>query len=92
MAHSRFEYVKGFERDDVLLPRCYVVVRLDGRAFTKLTAAAAFTKPSDDRGLRLMNHAAAVRRPPPPAHLPHRRKRPTGRWGVTRCVASGRRR
>ena len=35
MAKSRFEYVKQFELDDRLLPDCWLVVRLDGKAFTK---------------------------------------------------------
>lgn len=35
MANSRFEYVKSFELDDTLLPGCWIVVRLDGRGFTK---------------------------------------------------------
>jgi tRNAHis guanylyltransferase len=35
MAKSKYEYVKGFEQDDALLPACWLVVRLDGRGFTK---------------------------------------------------------
>ena len=35
MANSRFEYVKKFELDDALLPSCWIVVRLDGKGFTK---------------------------------------------------------
>ena len=35
MACSRFEYVKRFERDDRLLPGCWIVLRIDGRGFTK---------------------------------------------------------
>ena len=35
MANSRFEYVKNFELDDTLLPGCWIVIRLDGRGFTK---------------------------------------------------------
>lgn len=31
----RFEYVKAFEQPDVLLPNTWVVVRIDGRGFTK---------------------------------------------------------
>ncbi len=33
--HCRFEYVKNFEQPDNLLPNTWVVVRIDGRAFTK---------------------------------------------------------
>ena len=35
MAKSKYEYVKQFERDEVLLPDCYMVVRLDGKSFSK---------------------------------------------------------
>ena len=35
MAKSKYEYVKSFEAVDVLLPNVWVVVRVDGRAFTK---------------------------------------------------------
>ena len=35
MAKSKFEYVKAFEQDDPLLPQCWIVVRLDGKGFTK---------------------------------------------------------
>lgn len=35
MANSRFEYVKKFELDDQILPGCWIVIRLDGKGFTK---------------------------------------------------------
>lgn len=35
MANSKFEYVKQFEQPDSLLPNTWIVVRLDGRGFTK---------------------------------------------------------
>lgn len=35
MAKSRFEYVKTFEQDDRLLRDCWIVIRLDGKGFTK---------------------------------------------------------
>ena len=35
MANSKFEYVKSFERQSVLLPNTYIVVRIDGRGFHK---------------------------------------------------------
>lgn len=35
MAKSRFEYVKQFELEDTLLPHCWIVVRLDGKGFTR---------------------------------------------------------
>lgn len=60
MACSRFEYVKKFEENDRLLPGCWSVVRLDGRGFTKHCKAHSFQKPNDERGLHLMNAAAAA--------------------------------
>lgn len=33
--HSRYEYVKSFERADTLLPNTWIVVRIDGRGFHK---------------------------------------------------------
>jgi hypothetical protein len=35
MACSKYEYVKQYETDDRLLPGCWIVVRLDGKGFTK---------------------------------------------------------
>ncbi|PVH93763.1 Thg1-domain-containing protein [Periconia macrospinosa] len=58
MANSRFGYVRSFEQPDTLLPNTYVVVRIDGKGFTKLTAKYNFVKPNDTRGLGLMNAAA----------------------------------
>lgn len=34
-AKSKYEYVKKFEQDDALLPGCWIVVRIDGKGFTK---------------------------------------------------------
>ncbi|KXJ91518.1 tRNAHis guanylyltransferase, partial [Microdochium bolleyi] len=58
MANSRFEYVKNFEQPDILLPNTWIVVRIDGRGFTKLCARYGFEKPNDRRALDLMNAAA----------------------------------
>ncbi|KAK6219417.1 hypothetical protein LQW54_002149 [Pestalotiopsis sp. IQ-011] len=58
MANSRFEYVKGFEQADFLLPNTWIVVRIDGRGFTKLCTKYEFEKPNDRRALDLMNAAA----------------------------------
>ncbi|KAK7985398.1 tRNA-His guanylyltransferase, partial [Apiospora saccharicola] len=55
---SRFEYVKDFERPDPLLPNTWIVVRIDGKGFTKLCAKYGFEKPNDRRALDLMNAAA----------------------------------
>ncbi|KAI2630329.1 tRNA guanylyltransferase [Hypomontagnella submonticulosa] len=58
MANSRFEYVRQFEQIDNLLPNTWIVVRIDGRGFTKLCAKYNFEKPNDRRALDLMNAAA----------------------------------
>ena len=42
-----------------LLPQCYVVLRIDGRSFSKFTQDHSFHKPVDIRGCRLMDKAAA---------------------------------
>ena len=60
MAKSRYEYVKDFEHHSVLLPSTWVVVRVDGKGFTKFTTEHCFTKPNDLRGLSLMTHCAAI--------------------------------
>ncbi|KAL4939499.1 hypothetical protein BDV06DRAFT_198837 [Aspergillus oleicola] len=58
MANSKYEYVKAFEQDDTLLPNTWIVVRIDGRGFHKLSDRYAFRKPNDRRALDLMNSAA----------------------------------
>ncbi|KAL8419892.1 hypothetical protein RB594_002884 [Gaeumannomyces avenae] len=58
MANSKFEYVRLFEQPDSLLPNTWVVVRLDGRGFTKFATKYGFKKPNDKRALDLMNAAA----------------------------------
>ncbi|KAJ5247094.1 hypothetical protein N7468_002077, partial [Penicillium chermesinum] len=55
---ERFEYVKDFEQPDVLLPNTWIVVRIDGRGFHKLSDHYEFQKPNDRRALDLMNTAA----------------------------------
>ncbi|KKK18930.1 hypothetical protein P175DRAFT_0499560 [Aspergillus ochraceoroseus IBT 24754] len=58
MANSKYEYVKSFEQPDTLLPNTWIVVRIDGRGFHKLSDRYAFKKPNDRRALDLMNAAA----------------------------------
>ncbi|KAK0747863.1 Thg1 C terminal domain-containing protein [Apiosordaria backusii] len=58
MANSKFEYVKNFEQPDNLLPNTWIVVRIDGRGFTKFSNKYGFEKPNDRRALDLMNAAA----------------------------------
>ncbi|KAL3471992.1 Thg1 C terminal domain-containing protein [Aspergillus californicus] len=58
MANSKYEYVKAFEQPDTLIPNTWIVVRIDGRGFHKLSDRYAFRKPNDRRALELMNAAA----------------------------------
>ena len=58
MAKSKYEYVKYFEKSEHMLPKTYIVVRIDGRSFTKFTKDHKFKKPNDINGLGLMNKAA----------------------------------
>ena len=58
MSHSKFEYVRGFESDDRLLPNSWIVVRIDGKAFHKFSDKHNFAKPNDKRALDLMNECA----------------------------------
>merc|ERR1719367_596116 len=55
---SKYEYVKKFETDDRLLPNCWMVVRIDGKAFHRFSDAHGFTKPNDINALNLMNACA----------------------------------
>ena len=63
MAKSKYEYVKAFEADAVLLPHCWVVVRVDGLGFTNFSELHAFEKPNDGRALDLMDRCAVVSLP-----------------------------
>ena len=58
MANSRFEYVKTFEKQHQAIPETYIVIRIDGRGFTKFCNKHKFKKPNDDNALLLMNEAA----------------------------------
>ncbi|GMH40928.1 hypothetical protein BSKO_08832 [Bryopsis sp. KO-2023] len=58
MAQSQYEYVKKFEREQILLDGCWVVVRLDGKGFTKFCTSHEFEKPNDMRALNLMDECA----------------------------------
>ncbi|KIW02245.1 uncharacterized protein PV09_06397 [Verruconis gallopava] len=58
MANSKYEYVRDFETDDALLKNTWIVVRIDGRGFHKLSKKYNFKKPNDPEALRLMNDAA----------------------------------
>jgi tRNA(His) guanylyltransferase len=58
MANSKFSFVKKFEQSRELLPSIFMVVRLDGRGFTKFCESLGLEKPNDVRALNLMNSAA----------------------------------
>ncbi|XP_015516976.1 probable tRNA(His) guanylyltransferase [Neodiprion pinetum] len=60
MAKSKYEYVKDFEVEDKCLPNCWIVVRIDGRGFSKFAEAHQFVKPNDIAALELMNRAAVT--------------------------------
>ncbi|KAK9511064.1 hypothetical protein O3M35_005706 [Rhynocoris fuscipes] len=58
MAKSKFEYVRNFEREDKCLENCWIVVRIDGKAFHKFSDLHKFKKPNDERSLKLMTKSA----------------------------------
>ncbi|CUM64159.1 uncharacterized protein PRCAT00001751001 [Priceomyces carsonii] len=58
MAHSRFEYVKEFEKENYLLPDTFIVIRVDGKGFHKFSEKYNFQKPNDIRALNVMNRAS----------------------------------
>ncbi|GIL64566.1 hypothetical protein Vafri_18462 [Volvox africanus] len=58
MANSKYEYVKQYELDDTLLPGCWIVIRIDGKGFTKFSDLHGFEKPNDKRALDLMDECA----------------------------------
>ncbi|PPJ54412.1 hypothetical protein CBER1_07374 [Cercospora berteroae] len=58
MANSEFSYVKNFETPDSLPLSNWIVVRIDGRGFSKLCKNYNFIKPNDKRAINLMNSAA----------------------------------
>lgn len=53
---TRFSYLKHYEAEETLLNDAYLVVRIDGRAFTPFCQVHPILRPIDDRLLRLMNH------------------------------------
>lgn len=58
MANSEFSYVRTFEQCDAIPPSNWIVVRIDGRGFSKLCKKYNLEKPNDKRALDLMNAAA----------------------------------
>ncbi|QKX61872.1 uncharacterized protein TRUGW13939_09028 [Talaromyces rugulosus] len=60
LPEEEYEYVRTFEQPDSLLPESWIVVRIDGRGFHRLSDKYGFEKPNDRRALDLMNAAAVV--------------------------------
>ena len=58
MACSKFEYVKKFENHQVLLPNTYILLRIDGKGFTKFCENQNLEKPNDKRCIDLMSKCA----------------------------------
>ena len=58
MSNSKFEYVKSFENKNDLLKNTYIVIRIDGKGFTKFTDAHQYKKPNEIKGIRIMVLAA----------------------------------
>lgn len=56
---EEFRYFKTFEKNEYCLPNSWIVVRLDGKGFSRFTEIHGFDKPNDVRALELMNRAAA---------------------------------
>jgi len=56
---SKYAYVKKYLQSHSILPQTYIVIRVDGRGFSKFTDIHGYTKPNDEKGLRVMNRAAA---------------------------------
>ncbi len=58
MANTRFQYVRDFEQEDACLRNTFMVVRLDGRGFSKFCKLHDFSKPNDKNALDLLNRCA----------------------------------
>ena len=54
MSNSKFEYVKSFENKNDLLKNTYIVIRIDGKGFTKFTDAHGYKKPNEIKGIKVM--------------------------------------
>ena len=52
---TRYEYLKNYQSEETLLRDSYLVVRIDGRAFTPFCQRHPILRPIDDRLLGLMN-------------------------------------
>ncbi|XP_033147610.1 uncharacterized protein LOC103867714 [Brassica rapa] len=66
MANSKYEYVKSFELEDEVmlliqlnLPNL-ILVRIDGRDFSRFSQVHEFEKPNDEAALNLLNSCSAA--------------------------------
>ncbi|WZY92724.1 hypothetical protein YC2023_065053 [Brassica napus] len=59
MANSKYEYVKSFELEDEQLPNL-ILVRIDGRDFSRFSQVHEFEKPNDEAALNLLNSCSAA--------------------------------
>ena len=50
--------MKNFEDNQQVIPQVYIVVRIDGRGFTKFCDLHEFEKPNDYKAVDVMNQAA----------------------------------
>lgn len=57
-ADSRCDYMNKFRKGESCLPNSWIVVRLDGKQFTRFSDLHDFNKPNDLRALELMNRSA----------------------------------
>lgn len=58
MSKSKYEYVKKFEEHQTCLPDTYILIRLDGKGFSKFSTLHNFEKPNDLKALQIMNESA----------------------------------
>lgn len=56
----KFEYLTSLKRKIQILPHTFLVVRIDGKGFSKFSTTHKFEKPNDIRSLNLMNHSALM--------------------------------
>eukprot|EP00835_Amoeboradix_gromovi_P005232 NODE_474_length_8025_cov_0.281983.p2 type:complete len:254 gc:universal NODE_474_length_8025_cov_0.281983:3035-3796(+) len=54
----KYSYVRQFEPNNKLLQKTYIIVRIDGKNFSKFTEVNEFEKPNDIIGIDAMNSAA----------------------------------
>ncbi|KAI5672840.1 hypothetical protein M9H77_13204 [Catharanthus roseus] len=60
MANSKYEYVKSFEVHDEIMHPNLIVIRIDGRNFSRFSEVHEFEKPNDEKVLNLMNACGSL--------------------------------